>query len=87
MATVEKEIEICDICGNETDGFYYWENTTSPFGVIGENWLIIDICEHCARKIRFKIPENMMQERYGSETASKKEIEENIRKWRAEILD
>lgn len=87
MATVKKEVEICDICGNKTDGFYYWENTTSSFGVIEESRLVIDICEHCAREISYEIPRNMMRERYGSEVVSESEVLEIISKWKVKILD
>lgn len=86
MATIEKEVEICDICGNGTNGFYYWENTTSSFGVVDESRLIIDVCEHCAREIRYEIPRNMMEERYGSDIADKSEILEIINKWKVKIL-
>ena len=87
MAKIKKEVAICDICENETDGFRYWENTISSFGVIDESSLIIDICEHCARKIRFDIPKNMMEERYGSDVASEEEILKKIEEWKDLILE
>lgn len=86
MSTIKKEVKLCDICDNETNGFYYWENTTDSFGVVDESSLIIDVCEHCAREIRFEIPKNMMEERYGSDIADKSEILEIINKWKIKVL-
>ena len=86
MAKAKTEVIICDICDKETKGFYYWENTNSPLGVIGEYSLIIDICEHCAEEIKFDIPKNMMVERSGSDTVSEEEVKEQIEEWKRSIL-
>ena len=48
---------------------------------------MIDICEHCARKIRFDIPKNMMEERHGSDVASEEEILKKIEEWKDLILE
>jgi hypothetical protein len=87
MAKVKKEVTVCDICENETKGFNYWEVKRSPFGIISESSLVIDICEDCARIIENNISENMMIKRGENKKVKKEEISSEIKKWKRLILE
>lgn len=63
MAIITKEVEVCDICEEETEGFTYYESTVGPFGTVSENKLAIDVCKKCAYIIKNDIPKEMMIER------------------------
>lgn len=87
MAIKQKEITICDICGNETDDFYYYRSTCDPFGEVSSSTLVIDVCEKCARSIKYDIPEEMMAERYENDISKEENITKKIEEWRNMIIE
>lgn len=64
MSNLMKEIEICDICNDDTKRFTYYEILNSPFGPIQENTLQIDVCEACAKAMNGNFPKELFNERY-----------------------
>lgn len=86
----QKEITVniftCDICGVDTEGFLYYEDTHTPFGVKTENRLAIDICESCCKEMYYDIPDFMYYERHDNEeTILKKQnqAKQQVKKWRS----
>lgn len=46
MAKKEVSVDVCDICGKETNGYYWWLSMNNNNGCIGEYSLDIDVCEY-----------------------------------------
>lgn len=69
MAVIEETITrtICDICGDDTGNFHYYETHTNVFGVIAEMSFWIDTCEECTKAFQYSIPEEIYRDRYDSE--------------------
>lgn len=88
MAKVKTTKRICDICGSDTNGFYYYEVHTNVFGVIAEMSLWIDSCEQCTKRFRYSIPNKLYKGRYDREKdkPSKEELETIIEELR-EIVE
>lgn len=67
MTKTKEDSYICALCNQSTDGFYYYEVTTSSLGVLDESSLMIDLCKPCALKVQHNIPKELMRGRYDTD--------------------